>query len=526
MYFNAFVFQLASAMFGYSVGLTVVLPRLVQLLLFVVFNSVLCSNVVVSDSTETKINGTYTRNSTLTLESSPYVVTSDITVNNGTTLTIEAGVHINFQARVRFHVRGTLIAQGSPDNEIVMFHNVTAGVDSTSIRLVGGDSPREGRVEVFNGQSWGTVCDDNWNSSSNARVVCRHLGFGRPLESSTNRFGQGSGIVGMSNVQCEGTENSLFDCWIPTTWNNGTCGHSEDVGVVCGTVGGVGHWGGVVFYGDSAIESISYNAYKYRSNSVLKNVKIINAGMAANHLHFSHSYRYHYYNPDRRVPAVTMTRASPTITNVSIIDSRSFGIQMNDLHGDAHFSGLSVQNSTNSGITGSCSWQFQCYGCHLYGNGYHGIDVKAIDLLQKQPPVSSTQTYEATFSSLTSHSIDDRGAYINFSVPNGYRYSAYSFQSSIETTPGYGLAIALQGYSYHLRYARIIDGMTGQSVYTTYSPYYSNSRTVTISSHKMIIMIDLRYYWRPFGATDSYGNDPVVGAFISRYPIGKTDCRI
>ena len=44
------------------------------------------------------------------------------------------------------------------------------------IRLVGGTSELEGRVEFCNSNQWGTVCDDAWGVPD-ATVVCRQLGF-------------------------------------------------------------------------------------------------------------------------------------------------------------------------------------------------------------------------------------------------------------------------------------------------------------------------------------------------------------
>ncbi|KAH1170203.1 neurotrypsin [Mauremys mutica] len=117
-----------------------------------------------------------------------------------------------------------------PDNDS---HRFSLG---PPIRLMDGETKKEGRVEIFINGQWGTICDDGW-SDKDAAVVCRQLGYKGSARARTMAyFGEGKGPIHVDNVKCTGNERSLADC-IKQDIGTHNCRHSEDAGVICDYLG-------------------------------------------------------------------------------------------------------------------------------------------------------------------------------------------------------------------------------------------------------------------------------------------------
>ncbi|XP_065829757.1 uncharacterized protein [Oscarella lobularis] len=104
----------------------------------------------------------------------------------------------------------------------------------SKLRLEGGDSKYEGRLEVYYNGSWGTVCEEGFGMEE-AFVVCRQLFSTFPANYKFGSyFGPGSGPIVLDDLRCSGSETHLQDCLHRGIGaHRSQCNNENEAGVVC-----------------------------------------------------------------------------------------------------------------------------------------------------------------------------------------------------------------------------------------------------------------------------------------------------
>ncbi|XP_059476974.1 protein bark beetle isoform X2 [Neocloeon triangulifer] len=176
-----------------------------------------------------------------TLRAGEYLVTRDVSVRVGGRLTLQAGVTLRFRPSVGIMVAGKLEARGRAPNDILLTLEREEPLNDTSavpVRLLGGRTDREGRLQLKVNETWGTVCNYNWNMRA-AEVACHQLGLVlNPDDWFLERAdmpeaGTAEPIV-LANVQCLEDDLDVTACRAEGLADfENSCSHENDVGLRC-----------------------------------------------------------------------------------------------------------------------------------------------------------------------------------------------------------------------------------------------------------------------------------------------------
>ena len=198
-------------------------------------------------SVKKSLRGRISTSRNLTLNNSPYIVASDLTVLPGITVRIDPGVELQFSPGVSLLVLGTLIARGTSRNHVkftVLRGKGSVNDTKVSVRLTGGEFPWVGQLNVLHNDSWAPVCipgQISWKFQ-NIRVACRQLGYNEHVTEISSLVDGTTGDMGFPfELNCIGNESKLQEC--PMTRRQFNCSVMKVVQLRCeGTP-----WGNVRF---------------------------------------------------------------------------------------------------------------------------------------------------------------------------------------------------------------------------------------------------------------------------------------
>ena len=241
---------------------------------------------------------------TLKASHSPYSVTSDLTILDNVTLTIEAGVTVKVIPGMSILVAGALQAQGTSAKPVIFTVKEPASGNKDPdlpVRLVGGNFPWEGRAEVLHNSSWKPVTAPSkmliWNTSE---VVCRQLGYGPAVvfKGNTGVIAWNPNVTRLMEFYCIGNETFLHEC--PNEQRS--FNFSSFLAIVqCRGV----PWGNIRF-----ISSRNENAFQIQS--------------VLNHVKLSHCGNRH----GMPVPAIEAVTNTPRMESIAITNCTSGGLRI------------------------------------------------------------------------------------------------------------------------------------------------------------------------------------------------------
>ena len=302
------------------------------------------------------LGGGVTDYTILKRENSPYTVNRDVIIYPGATLTIEKGTQINVLPNIGFHVYGKLELlgeRGSPiEFKIAPNLQGSTNFGTYPLRLVNGSRPWEGIVEIFYNNTWGTICDDYYYSSSNGMVLCKQLGYqGYYGSYSYASSSSSTKPVWLRYLRCDPNIHHDISTCSFTGWGVSCPYYRQQWSVRCNP----GFWRGIRFRETAKTSNLSHVKFERGGGYIRSDID---------------SYVLHF----------DVLRQA--LSDIEIRDSFRGGIKIGFQEpGVANFSNIVIHNSykytSSYGIETSSS--LTCYNCSVFGKN-RGLNILGFNI--------------------------------------------------------------------------------------------------------------------------------------------------
>ncbi|XP_060589155.1 deleted in malignant brain tumors 1 protein-like isoform X2 [Ruditapes philippinarum] len=143
---------------------------------------------------------------------------------------LDCGYYATHFNQCRYSINNYYNCDHSDDVSVVCYGPT---LNITDARLVNGTSIHDGRAEIKVNDTWGTICDNNFDIQA-ADLFCRILGLRAAQYFTGAIYGEGSGPVFIDQLFCNSYDYTLSDC---NYLFLNECSHARDISVVCNECG-------------------------------------------------------------------------------------------------------------------------------------------------------------------------------------------------------------------------------------------------------------------------------------------------
>lgn len=266
---------------------------------------------------------------TLRASQSPYSVTSDFTVLENVTLTVEAGVTISVAPGVSILVAGVLHVRGTLAKSVVFTVKEPVRSEGSShlpVRLVDGNFPWEGWVEVFHSNSWKPIIAfANTPSRNLTGLICIQLGYDSPVDTIDTENIAARNVNGswLMELHCHGNETFLHECSLTQRALNYSRWLTS-VHVKCQNAA----WGNLRFVSTKVVNSTQKQS-------------------SLEHVEFSYCGNRH----GNSVPAIEAEANVPELRFITVRNCTSGGLRIHAPETDVHVNNSAFVNSGKTGLS-------------------------------------------------------------------------------------------------------------------------------------------------------------------------------